>query len=296
MASELVHDRTATIPRLLDLDATAYHADGIDSDRPSLSASVASTLIRQSPFHAWLKHPRLGNTPREASSEMERGTIIHGLVFGTLGGDDYETIDADNFRTKAAQEQRDAARDRGAVPVLAREMETYRRVAEAIGHKLREAGIDLNGVSEKVAAWEEASQFGPVLCRGMIDHLIIGNDGATIYDLKNCRNAHPESCVRHVLEYGYEIQRAAYVSAVEKLRPDLAGRVRFVWLFVEELPGYRVVLTVAEASGTLRELGESRWARAVETWAKCLRMNEWPAYGSARLEAPDWALKQEEGQ
>lgn len=288
----LAPDRPA---RLIDMDATAYHADLI-GDEPTLSASVASTMIRSSPYHAWLRHPKLGGTPRETTPEMDRGSIIHGLVFGTPV--DALVIDADNYRGKAAQEARDYARDCGRVPVLAREMESFRAVAEAIGGALDKVGVQLSGESEKVAVWEESSEAGPVQCRGMLDHLSIDPDSATIFDLKTCRSAHPRACERHIIEYGYDIQRAAYVSAVEKIHPELAGRIRFVWLFVEEVdsqgkPG--VVLTVAEASGAMRELGESRWCRAVETWAKCLRSNEWPAYGSVRLDAPDWALKEEMG-
>lgn len=284
--------------RLVEMDAAAYHADLI-ADAPTLSASVASTLIRSSPYHAWLRHPKLGGTPRESTQEMDRGTILHGLVFGTLDRESVKVIEADNYRTKAAQDARDYARDRGAIPVLSREMDGYRALADAIGEAMAVSGIRLDGESEKVALWEEECELGPVQCRGRLDHVTIGIDSATIYDLKTCRSAHPRACERHVIEYGYDIQRAAYVSAIERIHPDLAGRVRFVWLFVEEVespagkPG--VVLTVAEASGAMRELGESRWRRAVEKWAKCLLSNKWPAYGTVRLDAPDWALKEEMG-
>lgn len=277
----------------MSMTAEQYHADPCET--PSLSASVASTLIRQSPYHAWLSHPRLGGRPRESTPEMDRGTLLHALILGTPTN--VAIVPADNYRTKAAQEARDAARDAGQIPVLEREWAGYLEVADAVGQALDAAGVRLMGESEPVAVWEEPSEAGPVQCRGRLDHVTFDGDGATIFDLKTCRNAHPRSCERHVIEFGYDLQRAAYVSAISQIQPECAGRVRFVWLFVEEVesptgkPG--AVLTVAEASGTMRELGESRWRRAVETWAKCLRANEWPAYGSVRLDAPDWALRDE---
>ena len=54
-----------------DIPAADYHADRVGhGDAPSLSSSVARTLIQQSPIHAWFKHPKLGNAPRESTASM----------------------------------------------------------------------------------------------------------------------------------------------------------------------------------------------------------------------------------
>ena len=284
----------ATACRVIDVPAAQYHADEVGYEGPALSASIASTLIRKSPFHAYLAHPKLGGQRDEPSDEMRRGTVIHALLLGTAG--EYAIIDAENFRTKAAQEQRDAAFVAGQTPILRRELDSYRLVAETIRVQLRDRhGIELTGESERVYLWTEPTKFGPVRCRGRLDHVLFAEDAAAIIDVKTCRSAHPQSCERHVTDYGYDIQRAAYLSAVEKRRPDLAGRIEYLWVFAEELPGYNVALTVAEASGEVRELGERRWARACETWWKCLNEGGWPGYaeGRVRLEAPPWELKSE---
>lgn len=281
-------------PCFLSMSAAEYHADPCPT--PSLSSSVAHTLVNKSPLHAWLEHPKLGGVREEASAGQAHGTLIHALVLGT-GLDCVEVIDAQNYRTKAAQESRDAAIEAGKTPILRRELDDARAVAADISEELAERGISLTGQSEQVAMWEEQTEAGPILCRGMLDHVILSADSAIILDLKTRRSAHPKACAAHVLDYGYHVQRAAYVSAVEKIRPDLAGRVDFLWLFVEELPvgsPKRVVLTVARPDGLMREIGEAKWKQACERWAACLASGNWPAYSedAVMLEAPAWAAKE----
>lgn len=285
-----------TPPCLLDIDPAAYHRDPCPT--PSLSASIAKELLACSPFHAWLKHPRFGNVRSEATKEMDRGTILHALVLGTHCP--VTSIAADNYRTKAAQDARDAAYEAGQVPVLAREYDAMLRVADAILVGLKSEGIALAGKSEQAIVWEEETLAGRILCRGMIDHLILTDTAGDVLDLKTCDSADPRRLGRKCTEFGYDVQHAAYLSALEQLRPDLAGRINWRWVFIEELPAgspKRVILTIAEPSGTMRELGRARWSRACELWAKCLKDNRWPGYVSypVFLEAPEYVMKEELG-
>ncbi len=277
-----------------DIPAADYHADRIGhGDAPSLSSSVARTLIQQSAIHAWLKHPKFGNAPRESTADMDRGTLIHALVFGT--DPNATVLMHDNYRTKAAQAERDRAIEIGSVPILFEQWEGVVAVADAIQRELTAAGIELSGVSEAVATWQEETPAGPVLCRGMLDHLL--TDQGVILDLKTARDASPRKLARVIEEHGYDIQAAAYRSFFRQFHSDFAGREKFRWLFVEtvsESP-VRVVLTVAEPSGAMRELGEMKWARACEAWARCLASGKWPGYsdGVVRIEPPSWAMAEE---
>lgn len=278
-------------PQLLSMTQAEYLAD--PCPRPSLSSSVAHTLISESPLHAWLKHPKLGHAPRESSDSMDRGTIIHALLFGTMS-DNVLIVDADDWRTKAAKEKRADAYLMKKTPVLKCDMEDAQEVAEHLRREVQAAGIELGEISERAAVWEEDTPAGKVLCRGMIDNL----NAARIIDLKTCRSAHPSSCAKHVIEYGYDIQFAAYTSFLRKYQPECAGREDFVWLFAEELPPgspRRVILTVARPDGAMQELGRARWAKACQRWAECMASGHWPAYADSpvRLEPPAWAVKQE---
>ena len=78
---------------------------------PSLNASTAHTILTESPYHAWIGHPRLNpNYVREESSRQEMGSIAHAVL---IDGDESKVmvIEADDWRTKAAKEEREVARE-----------------------------------------------------------------------------------------------------------------------------------------------------------------------------------------
>ena len=285
--------------KLLPITARDYHADFIDPKTPSLSSHAAKVLVNESAYKCWLGHPKLGNVGRESTDTLDRGTLIHALVYGTFDPGEYEVIQADNYRKAATQEARDTAIASGKIPMLAREFASAKEQAGAIREAITAAGVDLaTGFREQPVRWTEETAHGPILCRGMMDHLDPLRPTPTVWDLKTCQSAHPNACKSHVLKYGYDIQAAAYLSAAEKLYPDLVGRFVFRWLFVEELPAgspQKVALTVASPAATMLELGQRKWRRACELWAECLKTNHWPGYapGVVDLEAPMWAVTEE---
>lgn len=278
-----------TLPRLWAPTADEYHADATGDPRPSLSASCATTIVTRSPFHAYVEHPRLGAFKRTSTDRQDLGSLIHRLVLGN--GADVVGVDADDWRTKAAKEEREAIRAAGKIPVLLGKLQAAEEMVEAIRCQLDGFGISLDGQSEGAAVWEEESSHGPVLCRGMMDHLII--DEGRIYDLKTTECAHPSAIQRCMVSRGSDIQFAAYTSAVRALRPELAGREDFVFIYVET--EYPYAMTPVRPNGAMREMGAARWRRAVETWGSCLMRDTWPGYATAILdiEPPGWALHQE---
>lgn len=268
---------------ILHLSADDYHADPAP---PSLSASIAHVLVKQSPAHAHSRHPRLGGVMPAPTRSMDRGTLAHALILGA--GKEIAIVEGyDDYRSPKAREARDMAISQGKIPVLAEEYDDASFTARALRGKFASRfGIEFSGESEIVALWGEAVGGAEVQCRAMMDHIALPR----VYDLKSCRSAHPDACQRHAEDYGYAIQRAAYVSAIEHLRPEWAGRVDFIFVFYELEPPFEV--TPLRMAGPFRELGERRWRRAVATWERCLRTNTWPGYadGIIDLEPPPWAL------
>lgn len=267
----------------VDIEAEQYFADPCAV--PSLSASIAKVIDEESPLHAWTRHPRLGGMKRKATNAMNNGSLSHALLLGK--GKDIEVIDASDYRTKAAQQARDAASEAGKIPVLADAYEEAREASDTIRQRFAEKGIVLDGASELSAFWTERLLDGTeVQCRGMLDHMTLPR----IVDVKSTKSAKPDACRRSIETYGYAIQHAAYVSAVEHIRPDLAGRVDFIFAFYETEPPFDVV--PVRLSGAFRQLGERAWKRAVETWERCLRTAKWPGYvsGVIELEPSPWTL------
>jgi hypothetical protein len=229
---------------------------------------------------------------------MEDGTLIHALLLDAGRG--IVALPFDSFRSKAAQEARDEALAAGQVPVIAEKLDMHRKIASKLEARLRDDfGIQFTGKSEVVAIWDEPGKFGSVRCRAMMDHVFI--DRGVILDLKKTENGSPRACAQSAVSYSYQIQHAAYVSALQTLRPDLVGRVQMSFLFVELEPPFAV--TPAVLSAELTELGAMQWRRAITTWERCLRDDEWPGYTTSRavLDCAPWAMTaelehQEDGQ
>jgi hypothetical protein len=278
-----------------DISSEDYFADPCSV--PCLSQSIAHTLISKSPLHAWAQHPRFGARGKKPTREMDTGSVVHALLLGKGKRmqviTDPETGEVfQDFKKKAARELRDQARAEGFIPLLQHHWDEAQLIAANITPRLEEFGIHLAGKSELTAIWEERDDAGNVvLCRGGLDHF--DESEAHIWDLKIVRSSHPRACQSHLVGFGGDIQSAAYTSAIEKLRPHLAGRVKFTFLFCEA--DFPHAVTPVFRMGTLREYGERRWRRGVNRWSECLRANRWPAYVTEPLgvEAPPWALAAE---
>lgn len=284
-------------PKLLDIPPEQYHADDVGLGQPTLSSSIATTLLTRSPLHAWAEHPRLGAIPRKPTDEMEQGTLIHAMLLGK--GAELDVLKHDNYRTKDAQTARDEAREAGRVPVLERE---YDELTEIVGHlhaRLSDAGVILRGTPEATIVWGEktARHPEPVPCRRMIDMLDL--DNGVVLELKTISSADERTCNRTAVALGYDISMAATLSAVGQLEPGLAGRLVYKHVFIEKAPSnekprfkppYPVV--VRDFDGAFEELGMRRWERAVALWEDCLTKDDWPCYPATPLTAPVWALQE----
>lgn len=305
-----------------DVPAAAYHADPCLT--PSLSHSIALDLLR-SPAHARMRHPRLGGQGRERTAPMRQGSILDSLI---LGGDAKlitrppvpdmlpdasgkmvatrgELRLASAKAWAAEQDALVAAQEAaGAIVCSADEIERYSTAAERIKQGFAERwGLRFDGMNQLTVVWEDDSAGGgpPVLCRGRLDHWLEewqrpGEPGAmpTIVDLKIVENADPEGIAAKFHAFGYDVQWAAYTTAMGDARPELAGRIRMVFAFAEPKPPYETL--VVTAAGSMRALGLFRWRKALRTWRECLEEGRWPGYQAPPngIEARPWALAEME--
>jgi hypothetical protein len=273
--------------RILNVTEGQYLAD--PCARPSLSQSIATTLLLKSPLHAWLEHPRLGGQRKKPTKAMDEGTLIHRVLLGT--GAPLQIIDVADYRTKLAQEARDAALERGALPVKKADYEEAVLAAAAINMRIEnEFGIKLNGASEIAIEWiEHATSGAEVICRCRLDH--VWTDTGLILDVKRAEVAHPKTLPRKVSDYGYEVQHAAYTRALAALSNSTP---EMVFLFVETDEPYSVV--PAKLSATFKTMGERRWQRAIDIWAECVATKKWPGYvrEAVTIEPTPWALAEAE--
>lgn len=284
--------------KILECTKQEYDADPCP---PSLSASIAHRMDKYSPLHAYLYHPRLGGLKTKPKKEFDMGSLIHAMILGE--GMDWQVLEANNYRTKVAQEQRDHCHSTGIIPVLPHEMEQANEVCTVIEAQLKKYGIELKGSSEVKIAWQDKTEAGALVqCRSALDHLVIGlpQSGGHIYDLKTTYTAHPAFIARHILNMSGIMQLEAYPRAVAAIWPERRGLVDFTFIYCEVNPPYCVVPVgdhpgAIPISGMMKELARLKWQRAVERWHECLTTNQWPGYEfPVCIDAPTWSLKEHE--
>ena len=261
-------------PGIYDMPLTEYIAD--PCPEPSLSASVAHTLITESPIHAFVQHPRLNKGVIESgSTKMDIGTIVHGLV---LEGDESRLVivEADDWRTKVAKETRDAARLAGLVPVLAGDMGMIREIAAAAksaiaNSELAEDFTPTAGKAEQTLAWQE----GDIWLRSRPDWLT--NDHRLIIDLKTTAgSAEPSAWLRTMLGNGNDLQAVLGLRGIKVL--SHCKPCQFVFWVVEQNPPY--ASSFVGLSPQFLEMSEHKLARAIQLWSDCTMTNCWSGYPS----------------
>lgn len=267
---------------VLGLSADDYHADLVDPDRPTLSSSIAQILCDRSPAHARAAHPRLATTPVVVEAKhYDVGSAVHSLLL------EPETalvcrVEAKDWKTKAAQEARVAARELGLIPLLDRDADKVEACVAAIRPQLEAfnaAPAFLAGQIERTLVWERDG----VLCRARPDSLLPD----AVDDLKTATSALPRKWTRTISDHGYDLQAAMYLDGVEAVLGTRS--VQWRWVVVEPYPPFAVTVVVPGAD--VLEVGRAKFLYALKWWRKCLDSGVWPAYPAEIVEAdlPPWA-------
>jgi hypothetical protein len=263
------------IPRLHNLTAEQYHADPCPI--PSLSSSIASILIEQSPYHAWLAHPRLNaNHTRTESSRFDLGSAAHMMLLERRT-DRIVRVQADDWRTKAAKEARDAAQANGQYAVLERQyadIVAMCTVAQDYMLTTELGDILATGTPEQTCLWQE----GAMWCRARPD--MLSADLRVCLDYKSTASAAPEFIARQIGRMNYDLQSELYTRGLCNV---LDHDVTFVFLFQEIQEPY--ACSLISLANAYREVGALKVRRALDLWTKCVTTNTWGGYSSKVLYA-----------
>jgi hypothetical protein len=265
------------------IPSDVYHADPCPT--PSLSSGVLRTIIAKSIEHAALEHSRIGGQKREAKPAMTLGSIVHSLLAGE--NSDLVLGNFDSFRSKASQEWKQEVEASGKTPVLERDLEDARPVANAIREK---AAIGITndpfvatGRSEVTAIWKE----GDVYCRARYDRLVIDPNGyADIWDWKTIADISERSINKAIAHFGYHIQEAFYTRGLTAVLPEYIGRTSFIFAFAEVTPPYQV--RRVKLSPSYLAIGRRRVGEGIAAWQHALGTNDFkaPVFDTLEIEAP----------
>jgi hypothetical protein len=257
-----------------------YVADAI-SPEPSVSTGVVEALVRRSPAHARAMHPRYGGAGDEATTRSDLGVAAHYAILGG-GRVIFAPKQHTDWKKKAAQEFRKAARARGDVALLDHQREQLEAIKESARSVID--GLHGPGKAEQTMLWQDPDTG--VWCRGRADFLT--GDGGYDLELKSAENAEHGIWIRRCLHSGsYDLQAALRARGHEVL----GGRTRDVVFVVVELePPYGC--TRVAMSPTYREATDGEVRKALEQWATCLKTNRWPSYSRdiRYAEPPAWKL------
>lgn len=262
-----------------DLDEQTYHRD------PALSSSGAKLLLPPS-CPALFKWRR--DNPVE-SATFDFGRAAHAVVLGA--GAHIKVVDAPDWRSKAARDDRDAIRAAGHTPLLAADWSTVQAMADAIRtHPVAAALLDPDhGRPEVSIRWHD--HVHGIDRRARLDWLPDSDGGQMVVpDLKTTVSADPGEFGRSVFRYGYALQAQFYTDAVTAA--GLADDVTFRFVAVEKTPPHLV--NVFELDALAHTVGRAQVDEACRIYAECTRTDTWPGYGDdvTYLTAPAWALDQ----
>lgn len=259
-----------------DMPAPEYHA------APALSASGAFMLASECPalYHA---HSPFNPDalPDESNGAMNIGTAVH---LAALEPDRLESrivvVDAEDWRTKAAQEARRAACDLGFVPLLRKDRERVDHLAAALRANEYVADL-LDGADTEVSFFWNADG---IPCKARAD--IISRDGGAIGDLKASTNASPGFFQRQAFSAGHFLRSPFYRDGWQVV----SGKRADYWYIIVAREEPHLV-TIARLDERAIEWGRIMIRRAMILFRECRERGAWPPYCTepATLSIPAWA-------
>lgn len=247
-------------------------------DRGSLSVTGAKYL-RQSPalFRHRLDHPW-------TKPAFNLGSAAHALVLGA-GVEDIYVAPFDDWRTKAARDERDLAHESRLSPILPADWLKACDMAEAIAsHREASELLAMPGDSEASAyASDEATG---IRLRGRFDRITekIGLDYKT-----TAKTIPGAGFDRDAWTFGYYMQDAWYSDLAAALdRPLMA----FAFILQSKEPPYLV--EVVELDDAARDLGRRHNREAIDLYAACRAADHWPGPSGFRtVSLPAYAFRED---
>lgn len=261
----------------LGVDHDEYHDD------PALSSTGARHLTPPS-CPAKFRWNADNRRERKVTPAMEFGQAYHTLAFDA--GPEIVIIDAPDWRTKAAQAERDEARAAGKVPLLAYEHRKVQAMAAILRADTTFRALTVDGAPEVSLWWHDDHD---VQCRARTDWLPEIRKGQRLIlpDWKTTTSAHPETFgAKSMQRYGYAQQADWYTRGFRAL--DLADDALMLFAAQETEPPY--VLQWIQPDADAMRVGRILNDRALETFARCTETNTWGGYadGIALASLPGW--------
>lgn len=269
---------TTTAPALGVYDEMSdaeYHGD-----KTSLSSTGARKILPPG-CPALFKHERDHGAAK--ADYFDEGHAAHALVLGT--GLEIVEIDAKDWRSKAAQEERDQAHDEGKVPLLSKRYAELREMAAAVkdhplaSELLRDGRPEVSAFSVDPETW--------VRRRARVDWLTEFRGQTTAMDYKTTKSAEPRAFASSAASIGYHQQDPWYRDVFADCDIPID---RFIFIAQSKEPPYLV--SVHEFGPADIAVGRRLNRLALDIYAACAAEDRWPGYGDFihQMSLPRWAF------
>ena len=258
-----------------DMPADAYH---------SHSGSVSNSqlkLVSRSPAHFKYAAEKSETRNKVLGSALHMACLEPDLFYNTY-------ILLRNSKDRTTSEYKEAKKEHGEEKVLvAPEVTKVEGIMDALYKNTEIRGfLELPGYNE-LSGFSIDPDTG-VTCRHRFDKLT--KTGIAI-DLKTTIDARKSAFSRSIFTYGYHIQNAFYWDQFYWITGDILQD--FIFIAIESETPYASKIYRVDNDSML--IGRDAYRKALNTYAYCLDMDEWPAYdetGIEEISIPEWALKQ----
>ena len=253
--------------------------DVYHGDTTSLSSTGARKLLACPARFKWER-----DNPPPPRPAFDFGHLVHRLVLGE--GSVIQIVEATDWRSKAAQAERDAARADGAVPVLRAEYDAAKAMREAVMAHPTAAVLFADGVAEQSGYWRDEPT--DVQLRFRPDWMTTLEGRPICIDLKTTVSADPAEFTRSIVKWQYMAQADWYLQG---LAANGIADAAFYFVCIEKTAPYPV--SVIELDADALAEGAHRNRRAIDLFATCTETGIWPAYGSGihTVSLPPWATR-----
>ena len=274
---------TITEPGIYDnVTADTYH--GQLTDTPSLSSSMARAISEACPAKMWWDSYLNPDREREEKAAFDIGKSAH-LMFlePHLFSAQMVVVDADDFRTKAAQIARDDAYAAGKTPLLPKHVEMLGSMRSLLLSDPVAGAAFEDGKGEQtfVARCPETGVWLKARPDWRPHH------GRWLVDYKTTTDASPEAVSKAIWEHRYFQQAPWYSMVVALVTGEAPPPVWFI--FQEKTAPYLLTVHVIDPIDLLS--GDDLNRQAIRTFANCLETQRWPSYSDRPLvtRLPHWA-------
>lgn len=252
-----------------------------------LSSGLCHRILSESPLHARLDSPWNESRSQDNSNVADIGSAAHKcLLEGTEDG--ITVIEADDWRTKAAKELRDAAYAAGNIPMLIGKMDGVRAMVTAAREYVHAS--EVAGILDAEAEVTMLFNIEEIECKARCDKLRIQGGGIALSYKTTAGSANPDSWIRTQLPQ-YDVASVFYERAVFAACGVAA---RTIHLIQEQK--YPYACSLVGLAPAYRALAEMRLEQAIALWERCVGTGKWPAYPSRIAWAEPRAWQQSEAE